>query len=247
VVAVDDRQGEARGSVVAIDEELGAPDGRPEWRFSLPQPGTISSPAMGEGFVAVGTNGQVRILDVNDGSERVASPVRDAFAPRQIPATTPGVIIAGILHVSRIGPETGDDVWTFQVADRRPIGDGRANTLLASSPAIVGETVLIGDGTGMLSAIDVDSGHRVWRGDLGDGPVSAAAADADHVYAADLGEEGALVALENDPGGSLLDEVSPTVLFPREAILNFVLAAVPVGVVLVLLFQGVAARSRKRQ
>ena len=247
VVAVDNRPGEARSSVIAVDAELGVGDGPPEWRFSPPLPGPISAPAIGDGFVAVGTaDGLVRILALAEGGERFAAPSRDAFAPRQIPATADGVLVAGVAHISRIEPGTGEESWTFQVADQRPLADGRANTLLSSSPAVVGDTVLIGDGTGALSAIDVQSGHRVWRGDFGDGPLSAAAADGDHVYAADLGEEGALVALETDPAGRLTDEVSPTVLFPVRAIGNFALAALAVGGVLVLVFRGLAARSRRR-
>ena len=247
VVAVDNRLGEARGSVLALDAELGVGDGPPEWRFSPPLPGPISAPAIGEGFVAVGTaDGLIRVLGLAEGGERVTAPSRDAFAPRQIPATADGVLAAGVAHLSRIDPATGEESWTFQVADQRPLGDGRANTLLSSSPAVVGDSVLIGDGTGNLSAIDLDSGHRVWRADVGDGPLSAAAAGGDHVYVADLGPEGALVALETDPDARLSDEVSPTVLFPARAIGSFAVAAVAVGGVLFLLFRALAARSRRR-
>ncbi|MDQ4005862.1 MAG: PQQ-binding-like beta-propeller repeat protein, partial [Actinomycetota bacterium] len=152
VVAVDNRVGDERGAVVAIDAEVGTGDGPPEWQFSPPIPGRISAPAIGEGYVAMGTAEQlIRVLGLRNGDERTSARTRDAFAPRQIPATGDGLIVAGAAHVSRIDPETGDETWTFQLADLRPLQDGRYNTLIAASPVVIGDVVLIGDGAGGLS------------------------------------------------------------------------------------------------
>jgi hypothetical protein len=40
-----------------------------------------------------------------------------------------------------------------------------------------------------------------------------------------------VIGLEHDPAGVLLDEPSPTIVFPLRAILNFILAAAAVGAV----------------
>jgi outer membrane protein assembly factor BamB len=101
----------------------------------------------------------------------------------------------------------------------------------------------MGSASGELSAIDVETGRRVWRRDLGDGAAGPIAVTSDRLYAVTLGEGGSLVALESDTGGSLLDEVSPTVLFARDAVVNFAIAALAVGIAIWLLFR-FALRSR---
>jgi outer membrane protein assembly factor BamB len=126
-------------------------------------------------------------------------------------------------------------MWKFRLADLTRVGEDRFNTLLSSSPAVSGTTVLLGSSDGTLSGIDIESGHRVWREDLGEGSVAPIAVANDLVYAATLGEGGAVFALEHDPDGTLVDEISETVLDPGEALLNFALAAAAVGGVLLLI------------
>jgi hypothetical protein len=53
----------------------------------------------------------------------------------------------------------------------------------------------------------------------------------DVVFATTLGEDGSVIGLEHDPDGALLDEASPTEVFPFRAVLNFVIAAAAVGAV----------------
>lgn len=228
-----------RATVYALDAAAGGESG-PVWQFT-PQPvpsAFPSSVAAGGGVAYVGTSdGSAWGLDLASGAERWSAVVRDVFSPRQVPAATDGgVVISDRSHLYRFD-SSGEEQWVFRLADLRSLGDGRANSLAASSPAVSGGVVLIGDGSGMLSAIDVETARRVWREDLGPGPIGAVAASEDRVYAVSEGESGTVVALEHNSDGVLLDEVSPTVLFPWRALLNYSLAFLGVGAVIVGLFR----------
>jgi outer membrane protein assembly factor BamB len=96
---------------------------------------------------------------------------------------------------------------------------------------VLGGAAVIGDTSGTLSAIDLASGRRVWRRDLGSGPLGPVAASGDLLYATTLGAGGSVTALEHDPSGTLIDEPSPTTVFPLRAVLNFALAALGLGLV----------------
>jgi outer membrane protein assembly factor BamB len=221
----------------AIDAEAGPAPGE-VWRYSEGIPGLTSGAAAGDGFVAVGMSDQmVRAIGLENGDVRWEAETRDLFVPRQSPATPGDVVAADRSHVYRFDAATGEERWTFQISDLRALSGGRFNTLIPSGLAILGEAVLIGDGTGRLSAIDLDSGHRTWSRDLGDGSLSAPAADGTRVYVSELGEDGSVVALEHDPDARLTDEPSSTVLFPGRALLNFLLAAAGIGAAIVLLFR----------
>ena len=245
VIGVARREITQRSTVYAIDAQAGPDDG-PVWQYTPPVPGLVTGPAVGEAYAAIGTGEQlVRMLGIDQGNERWTAPTRSVFASRQLPAVPGDVVAADRAYVYRFDAHTGEVRWTFQLADLRALPGGRFNTLIASGVAVVGGTVLIGDGAGTLSAIDLQTGRRIWKDVLRGGALSAPAADGAHVYVSILGEDGAVVALEHDPDGRLLDEVSPTVLFPGRAVANFAAAAAAVGVVILLLFR-VLLRDRLR-
>jgi outer membrane protein assembly factor BamB len=210
--------------------------GEQEWQRNLGAVGSPSPLAIRDDSVYLGTN-DLNIRAIAEGEELWTSRSRDGFGSRQVPAAGEALIVADRTHAYRLDPETGEEMWTFRLADLTPVGDGRFDTLLASAPAIIDTAVLIGSGGGTLSTIDLDSGHRIWRQDLGDQAVAPLAVAGSLVYAVTLGEDGAVVALEHDPDGKLTDEVSETVLDLGEALLNFAAAAAAVGVVIVLLFR----------
>jgi outer membrane protein assembly factor BamB len=78
-----------------------------------------------------------------------------------------------------------------------------------SSPIVVGGSVVLGFDDGRMAAVDVTSGEVTWRTELiEDKPVRGLAA-ADGVVLVSIGSrDGGIVALENDPGGDRLAEVS---------------------------------------
>jgi outer membrane protein assembly factor BamB len=229
LVAGEDRQ-TGVVTVFALDAATG---GRPQWRFSTPGPTLPASAPASDGervFVAT-SEGVLRALDLDGGGQVWTAEMRAAVSSRQVPAAASLLVVADRLHLYGLGPGDGEERWTFLLADLRALPGGRRNTLSPSSPAVLGEAAVIGDASGVLSAIDLDTGRLVWRSDLSPGPLGAVAVGDDLVFATTLGRGGSVIGLEHDPDGVLLDEPSPTTVFPLRAILNFVLAGAVVGAV----------------
>jgi outer membrane protein assembly factor BamB len=229
LVAGEDRQ-TGVVTVFALDAATG---GRPRWRFSTPGPALPASAPASDGelaFVAT-SEGVLRALDLDGGGQVWTAEMRAAVSSRQVPAAASPLVVADRLHLYGLGPGDGEERWTFLLADLRALPGGRRNTLSPSSPAVLGEAAVIGDASGVLSAIDLDTGRLVWRSDLSTGPLGAVAVGDDLVFATTLGRGGSVIGLEHDPDGILLDEPSPTTVFPLRAILNFMLAAAVVGAV----------------
>jgi outer membrane protein assembly factor BamB len=217
-------------TVFALDAATG---GRPQWQFSTSGPALPASAPASDGeraFVAT-SEGVLRALDLDGGGQVWTAEMRAAVSSRQVPAAASPLVVADRLHLYGLGPGDGEERWTFLLADLRALPGGRRNTLSPSSPAVLGEAAVIGDASGVLSAIDLDTGRLVWRSDLSPGPLGAVAVGDDLVFATTLGQGGSVIGLEHDPDGVLLDEPSPTTVFPLRAILNFVLAAAVVGAV----------------
>lgn len=235
-----------RSTIYAVDAASGGEEG-PLWQYSPGAVGPPSAPSVSEGRVYVGTSDlNVRAIDLEDGKEIWAARSRDGFGPRQVPAAGEALIVADRTHAYRLDAEKGTEAWAYLLADLTPLGEGRVETLLAASPAISGQTVLLGSADGLLSAIDIDSGHRIWRQDLGAGAIGPVAVGSKFIYATTFGEEGRVVALWHDPDGELVDEISPTVLFPGRAVRNFAAAVAAVGAAILLLFR-VALRPRSEE
>ena len=246
VVAASYQPSTGRTTVYGLDAEAG-PEHGPLWRNEAGPGGPPSAPSIAGGLVAIGLGDlQVRALDLEEGIERWSFTSRDGFGPRQIPAAGDALIVADRTHLYRLDPVSGEERWTWLLADLSPVAGNRVETLLSSSPAVSGTTALVGSATGQLSAIDVGSGRRVWMRDLGDGPVGPVAVTSGTVYAVTLGDAGSLMALEHDRDGTLLEEISPTVLLVGEAIINFAQAAAAAGLAIWLLF-AVALRPRVRE
>jgi outer membrane protein assembly factor BamB len=236
---------QSRSTGASTVHALDAQSGREEWRFSPPstQPAVATSPAIGDGMVYAGlSDGAVHALDLRTGDER--------WAERAIPAVTafgafgPSGILAaqeagalyvpGLARLARLEPSTGEEEWSYQLPD-----------LLSTSPSLSGSYAMLGDTSGLGAAVDVRSGRLVWRKPLGPGPVISFAVTPDRLFVTLGRDEGVVIALDHDPEGSLLDEESPTVLDPVEATLNYLGAAVALGVLLLLLFRGPEALRRR--
>ncbi|MGH2723299.1 MAG: PQQ-binding-like beta-propeller repeat protein [Actinomycetota bacterium] len=238
VIAVSEDLGDGRATVYALD----ARSGRRSWAFSPEGVSVgVSSPAvLGETvFVGMG-DGQVHALGLASGREiwshraLAAGFSAQAFASGAVPAAGDDVVISDIATVYRLDPATGNEAWSF----RDPRWELRREDLLvAASPIVSGEMVLIGNGSGVVTAIDLGSGVGVWRRDVGDGPIGPMAADPDRAYVVVQGPRGGVVSLEHDPQGALVVEESATLLSPRRAVLNFAAALALVGVVILGLFR----------
>ena len=236
VVAAAYQASTGRSTVYALDLAEGGEDG-PIWRHDPGPVGPPSGPAIGDELAYIGlSDRQVRAFNLQDGVERWTFPSRDGFGPRQIPAAGEALVVADRSHLYRLDPASGEERWSWLLADGAAVSETRTDTLLASAPAVSGTSALLGDASGELSAIEVHSGRRVWRSDLGEGAIGPIAVTSDRVYAVLLGDAGKLVALEHDPEAALVDEISPTVLVVGTGIMNFALAALLVGLAIWLLF-----------
>ena len=74
---------------------------------------------------------------------------------------------------------------------------------------------------GTVAAIDVASGHLVWRALLALGPMGALAPAGDLLLMPAIGPRGGIVAFAHDPAGHLTDETSPSQLDLVGAVANF--------------------------
>ena len=125
-------------------------------------------------------------------------------------------------------------MWVFRVP----------GSFLTGAPVVIGATVVVGDTSGQVSAIDLDSGHLIWRQQVSRLAVSGISVAADRMFVSSA--NGSVLALAHDPGGALLDEPSPTTLFVGRAVLNFGVAFGVLVLVLVTLFRWVGGRRRQR-
>ena len=225
----------AEGVVAAV--RLSGPGAHgPLWRTTFP--GRPGAPSMaGDAVHLVTGQGRVVALDLETGDERWSDVGRDLAGPRQVPAARADLlVVADATHVSGRDPTPGEERWNHPLVDRRPLPTARAETLLSSSPAVVGEAVVVGGAGGRLVALRASDGHRVWTTSLGDAPLSAVAAAGDHMYVATIGPRGEVVALGHDPGGRLVDVPSPTTLFPLRALTAFAIAALLTAAAILALF-----------
>jgi hypothetical protein len=139
--------------------------------------------------------------------------------------------------VYRFDERTGDRKWEFQFPS--------SNTL-AGSPLLSGRWVFFGTADGTVGAVDVESGHLVWKVRFAGGGAGALAPAGDRLLVPILNREGGIVALEPDPEGHLIDEESPTTLHVPVALANFAIAAALVMVAVLGLFRLLSLSARRR-
>jgi outer membrane protein assembly factor BamB len=199
-----------RATVHALD----ASTGEEEWRFS-PDRITVGASALtvADDTVVFGLGDlNVYALDLRTGRERWSARSRAPFAPRMAPSFDRAVLIGDQLgRLYRLTAASGEEQWVFRLP----------GNLVTGSPAVAGGTGVIGDASGQMSAIDLRTGHLVWKEQLSRRALSPVAIAENRIYVA---SDGRVISLVGDREGVLLDEPSPTTLFWGRAILNFAFA-----------------------
>jgi hypothetical protein len=114
------------------------------------------------------------------------------------------------------------------------VGGFGVNTPVYGSVVIAGSGVVVGEAMGDVSAIDLTSGERIWRQNVGEGLLLGFAVAPDTIVAARTGPTAGLLALVADPSGSLIREQSPTIVEPVQLGLAWAAAAVPLVLLLIL-------------
>jgi outer membrane protein assembly factor BamB len=218
------------GFIVALRES----DGTQLWRVDLGGVGSaVGAPAIGNGLVfATVSDRSVRALDAATGGARWVAQL-NAISGDGSPAVSADAVVVSDVRgeVYRFAPTNGDRQWDFAM-----------NAPVLGPTVIAGASVLIGDSSGDVSAVDLQTGERVWRGNVGEGLLLAFAVAQETVVAARTGPAAGLVALTNDPAGTLVREQSPTIVEPVELGVAWAIAAVPLVVLLILAGRFLAAR-----
>lgn len=227
VYVASENGADGRARVYALD----AATGKTLWSYS-PRGVAIglSSPTVAGGSVFVGFGDfQVRALDARTGTLRWSAPVRSFFSFHASLAFSDGDVFALDVAggVYRVDGKTGKLRWDFQFPSYASW----------SSPLVLGRDVYVGMDDGTIGAIDLSSGHLVWKTRLVGGPVGSFVPTGQLLLSTANSPRGALVAFRHDPSGSLLDDPSPTELDFPVALLNYAASFVLVIALLVLLFR----------
>lgn len=233
VVFVAEASQTGRATAYALD----ASTGKEEWSFSPDQVAFGASPvAVGDDLAVFGLGDlSVRGLELVTGRERWSAPSRAPFSARAAPAFAGDVFIGDrVGHLYRLDPASGEERWVFRVP----------GSFLTGSPVVIGTVAVVGDWSGQVSAIDLETGHLVWKDTTSEGSILGIAADGERVLVSS--GDGSVKAFEHDRRGVLLDEASPTTLFVGRAVLNFAAAVLPLTLILLMLFRWVGRRPGRR-
>jgi outer membrane protein assembly factor BamB len=235
VTSQDEQTGKARLS--ALDVSTGAS----RWSYSPSRLALrISSATVGGNRVYVGFNDQaVRAFDTSTGRLVWTETVLASFSPFSTLAFAGGSVYAldSSGGVYRFDARTGHRFWDYKFPANVTYG----------SPLVAGRVVYVGMDDGTVAAIDVVSGHLVWRAILGLGPMGAFAPADDLLLVPAIGPRGGIVAFAHDPAGHLIDETSPTQLDLVAALANFGGAFLVMTALILGLFRLLARRAGARQ
>jgi len=159
--------GSADGTLYALD----AKSGRELWRFDTEGHGLESgkfgfdrrtiqaSPAVADGRVYIGSrDGFLYAVDAATGKQAWRVDHQMSWVNTS-PAFADGVVYAGSSDerfLQAVDARTGRELW--RLATQRPVW---------SSPAVAGDMVYVGDGSGTVYAVDRASGRERWRHQAG--------------------------------------------------------------------------------
>jgi outer membrane protein assembly factor BamB len=223
--------------IVALDAE----SGDELWRASAEDASNlVTTPVVVDGrILALDAVGGVIAFGAEDGRflwrTQVTNPLalEDPFRVRGVPTAAPAPVsadgqvfavdVAG--RVYAFDAETGAALWDHALNDPSPF----------SPPLLTDDHVLVPTNSGILYAVDRRSGDLVWR--VGAGRVFLRGlADAGDLLVGVAGlDDAALVALEADVAGRLIDEPSPTAFDIGVMLRGYVLGGVLVGLAAILL------------
>ncbi len=161
---------------------LEAADGKVAWRATLPAPAR-SLPTLGGGRLYVGLiDGRLVALDLHGGKQLWSYQAGDAgmiVLGQPAPAYSDDIVVAGFGSgdLAAVHADTGSLLWT----DNLGAAGGRVTATDLSSirgaPVIEGGTVYAVGLGGLMVAIDLRSGRRVWERPIGGGQMPWIAGD----------------------------------------------------------------------
>jgi outer membrane protein assembly factor BamB len=213
-------------------------DGSQAWRY---QPtGSVvdlGAPAVGTDGSAstvylVSSDAAVRAIG-SDGTQRWAAPLYTSTSGAPPAVAADAVYVAdqsGMTYA--FDRTTGAERWRFAT-----------NHGAVGSPVVTASAVLQPTSDGAVTALALDTGHRIWEGPVADSAIFGLAASPDLIVAAHTGSSPGIAALETDAGAALEDVASPTTADPGGLVLLWLAAAVPITTLLLLAGRWVGGRA----
>lgn len=176
------------GQVIALD----AATGKQIWRVDVPAP-VHSPPTVADGRVFVITDqNELDVLSAADGSKlwtQNGLPEPAELAGGAAAAVAGDVVVvpysSGELYALRV--ENGRRLWSDNLAAAQPIGALSSLADIHGMPVIDRDRVFAISHSGLLVAIDLRTGDRVWERDIGG--VHAPWVAGDYVYVIDSNNE----------------------------------------------------------
>jgi outer membrane protein assembly factor BamB len=139
------------------------------WRVHTGGP-VRSSPAVSSTRIYVGS-GDGNLYAIDRATGRIAWRFNSGGAVDASPAVAGGVVVAATLQgrIFAVDETSGRLQWSLQTGPALPLNTIHAGgwDLWASSPAVVGQTVVIGGQDGLVYALDLKTGTVRWRARTG--------------------------------------------------------------------------------
>jgi eukaryotic-like serine/threonine-protein kinase len=123
------------------------------WRYSLPGMGTLSSPAVVDGVVYIGSDYGLHAINAYTGAKIWQS--SPAITILSSPAVLGGLVYTGSF--------VEHSVYAFRVSDGQQVWSYTTGDYVNSSPAVVGNVVYICSDDGYLYALDAATGALIWK------------------------------------------------------------------------------------
>lgn len=170
VAAAGDRVyiGTGYGQVIALD----AATGKEIWRVNVPAP-IHAAPTVADGRVfAITVENELDVLSAADGSKlwtHNGLPEPAELAGGASPAVAGDLVVvpysSGELYALRV--ENGRALWSDSLAAAQPVGALSSLADIRGAPVIDRDRVFAISHSGLMVAIDLRTGDRVWEQDIG--------------------------------------------------------------------------------
>lgn len=203
-------------------------DGSEAWRY---QPAAtvidLGSPSvLADRVFVVGSDASLRALDTSDGSERWASGLYTRTSGSPPTVGSDGVFVTDMTGtVYGFDADSGLQRWRFAT-----------NVQAIGAPIFIPDAILQPMSDGTIVAIDTATGHQIWHLSVADSAIIGLAATSELVVATHTGVSPGFVAMHTDPTASTMEDIaSPTTADPTKLVLAWMVAALPIILILMLL------------
>ncbi len=207
-------QSRVDAAMIALDEQTG----NKIWeKILVPSSSLASLPSSAGGVVvAAYPDGVAYGLSTDNGNVVWSARTTGVVSPFVAPALSTGTALLGEISggLQQIDTAVPDRRWLFEFNQQ----------VIQSSPVLVGRFGLIGVGDGSVGAVDLTTGHLVWRSSTSSGYIGVISVGKGSLVAVRGGDQPALLCFRADPAGALIDVPSPTVPRPASILFGFTLA-----------------------